>query len=1752
MMRISRRVAALALFLALSFLVAPSSGAAETVATLVGADAAPWLRADTDGGLTVFWSDASTTFARRYTADGEPFAENEIVHGFVSRPESGDRAVAATPEGGYVAAFEERGVDGRWRVLVHLYDADGEPLGAPHLLAPGGDADQRAPALAATDGGLFAAWLEIAQDGTSRIALSKVAATIFADAFENGDVSNWSSWVPGFTAAFSATPTLGAAPLDVAFNAGASFDPAATLTGYSWDFGDGSGTSSLAPVHTFTAPGTYTVVLTVTNSKGEQRVASTDITAVDNAAPTASFTATPTSGLDPLVVNVNADASSDSDGLVVEYRWDFGDGSTAVGVQASHIYDRAGTYQIVLTVVDNYGGEDVQFATIDVSPTITALDETSPLHREIEVALTRESVLRFNGPLDPTTVTASSVRAEVAGVPIGSTPHVSPDGRVVTLFYDAPLPASSRVRVIVDGDVLRSAGGALVDADRDGQAGGVGELDFDTLTLTTLNGTVVCGHVVAAEQGGGGVDTPLAGVLITVDGKEAELWDTTDGNGDFCLNPAPVGRFFVHIDGAAVSAPAGTYYPRVGKPWTSRVGQVVDVGTLYLPLIPAGTLQPVSQVAPTDIGFAASVLAANPEFAGTRITVPADSLYADNGTRGGSVGIAPVPPTRLPGLLPEGLELSLVITVQTDGATNFDVPAPICFPNLDDPYLGEPLPPGEKAELVSFNHDAGRWEAAGSMTVSEDGTLICSDPGQGVRAPGWHGAGVPPFKRRPCKGCCLGGALGTGTGIGCTADSCNSGLVHNPAMPNKIFQNCICGQSGSKGCKNFARCMEVALVGAPATIFGSCAIVAVLTAGTVAPICGATATAAFFVGGIGCFAKALDDILDPPNSVHPPAPKGGVVENPLTQEILDLTVELHRLLFPYINTPIESIPAEIVNQAYALIDQINNLSENPLGFLAQEGKRMEAELLQLSPELFEEMPFEMPSAPLSYAASFSMPNGTNLVIRGETGPFGRMDLFAPRDGKFDFFTLHEKDTNSAAANTLSQITRRIPNTRLGAYSLENDFDLDGLTEISELTFNTDPVNPDTDGDGILDGAEVAQGLDPLGGAIAQNGVIGTLSLPADALDVCAVNSYGAVALGDEGVAVLDLMTGRNPVRIAQIATPGTATAVACAGTLIAVTDSIGLHVIDAADPPAATIIHSVPIHGARAVTVAGDIAYVGAATGQVVTIDLRTGSLLEKLTLPEPIEDVALGGDHAYALGQAKLYALSEIGTPLALVGDATSTGNPPTASRRRLAIGDGIAYASHNVGYNTLDLSNPAAPVHLAKATSTQIDWKQIVPTGSGFGVGVVGVSPPLPNDQHNVSLYDLGNPLVTVPDFVTQYITPGRARAAAIWNALAYVADGDGGLQVVNYQSYDSLGIAPTINLDASFPLAPASVEEGQLVRVGAQVADDVQVRNVEFFLDGQRVLTDGNYPFEYRFRTPLLADLDGATSFTLRARAVDTGGNSTWTPEITIDLLTDVTAPQIVGRAPIDASVVGEVESLTVYFDELIDPASLVAGTFDLFDVGPDGIPGSGDDIAVGGGVISGRPQIQAVLLTVAGGLPTGEYRAVIQNVTDYAGNALAAPSAWTFEVLGDLDSDGDGIPDYIEMQLGLDPNDNDSDGDGTLDGDEDNDGDGVPNALEVRIGTDPGLPDSDFNGIGDGAEDPDADGLANAAEVTAGTDPLNPDTDFDGFTDGAEVAEGSNPLLGEAFFSFSLFNATPPAAASGLAVGPTFSVENVGTP
>ena len=147
----------------------------------------------------------------------------------------------------------------------------------------------------------------------------------------------------GVVADFSASPTSGTSPLTVQFSDMSTGIP----TMWAWNFGDG-GTNMVAnPSHTYTTAGTYTVTLTASSQTGGSSTKTRDgyITVTSSGGIIADFIGVPTSGSVPLTVQF----SDRSIGSPTMWVWDFGDGSTDMVANPSHVYRNAGTYTVKLT-----------------------------------------------------------------------------------------------------------------------------------------------------------------------------------------------------------------------------------------------------------------------------------------------------------------------------------------------------------------------------------------------------------------------------------------------------------------------------------------------------------------------------------------------------------------------------------------------------------------------------------------------------------------------------------------------------------------------------------------------------------------------------------------------------------------------------------------------------------------------------------------------------------------------------------------------------------------------------------------------------------------------------------------------------------------------------------------------------------------------------------------------------------------------------------------------------------------------------------------------------------------------------------------------------------------------------------------------------------------------------------------------------------------------------------------------------------
>ena len=120
----------------------------------------------------------------------------------------------------------------------------------------------------------------------------------------------------------------------------------------SWNFGDGGYSTDWNPLHTYEAPGTYTVRHNLNSPVwGISDVVKTDLITV-HAPLKAGFTAAPRAGYGTLAVKFTDTTTGDP----ASWHWDFGDGATSTAQHPSHTYAAPGSYTVVLTVANTVAG----------------------------------------------------------------------------------------------------------------------------------------------------------------------------------------------------------------------------------------------------------------------------------------------------------------------------------------------------------------------------------------------------------------------------------------------------------------------------------------------------------------------------------------------------------------------------------------------------------------------------------------------------------------------------------------------------------------------------------------------------------------------------------------------------------------------------------------------------------------------------------------------------------------------------------------------------------------------------------------------------------------------------------------------------------------------------------------------------------------------------------------------------------------------------------------------------------------------------------------------------------------------------------------------------------------------------------------------------------------------------------------------------------------------------------------------------
>jgi PKD repeat protein len=269
----------------------------------------------------------------------------------------------------------------------------------------------------------------------------------------------------------------------VTFDASASTPDGGTIVSYQWDFGDGNVTSISDPIitHAYATYGTYTITLNVTDSEGKWDTESKQITV--EKAPIADFTWSPYYPQRGETVTFDALASTPDGGTIVNYVWDFGDGTPIVEENdpiTTHAYTATGDYMVTLNVTDSEGRLDTETKIITVvpiryylevktePPSVTAIPGENWYNEGMEVTLTAPDAVPVS----------TGIRYKFSYWDVNGTPKV---GNPITVFMDANHTATAHY-------ILEYY---LTVSSPFGTAGGEGWYQNGTTAYATLNTGII-------------------------------------------------------------------------------------------------------------------------------------------------------------------------------------------------------------------------------------------------------------------------------------------------------------------------------------------------------------------------------------------------------------------------------------------------------------------------------------------------------------------------------------------------------------------------------------------------------------------------------------------------------------------------------------------------------------------------------------------------------------------------------------------------------------------------------------------------------------------------------------------------------------------------------------------------------------------------------------------------------------------------------------------------------------------------------------------------------------------------------------------------------------------------------------------------------------------------------------------------------------------------------------------------------------
>ena len=260
------------------------------------------------------------------------------------------------------------------------------------------------------------------------------------------------------TALFSISPASGQVGQWLQFDASSSQDPDGSIVGYAWEYGDGASETGVTRYHSYAAAGVYTARLTVTDDDGATatttHTVSVSAPAPSNQPPTAAFTVSPASGSPGTWFTFNAAGSQDTDGSIVSYTWEYGDGASGTNVTDYHAYASAGTYTARLTVTDNDGASNSTTRSVVVQtaamPDLSVQSVTfTPSNPTIGQSLTFTIIVRNSG-----TASAGQFRVRLQGSASSRQTYITSlaSGASRTITLSLPLTTSPETFIVTADD----------------------------------------------------------------------------------------------------------------------------------------------------------------------------------------------------------------------------------------------------------------------------------------------------------------------------------------------------------------------------------------------------------------------------------------------------------------------------------------------------------------------------------------------------------------------------------------------------------------------------------------------------------------------------------------------------------------------------------------------------------------------------------------------------------------------------------------------------------------------------------------------------------------------------------------------------------------------------------------------------------------------------------------------------------------------------------------------------------------------------------------------------------------------------------------------------------------------------------------------------------------------------------------------------------------------------------------------------